>query len=204
MKSSYQEKIPSEKICENCHHPLRSRSSQAKKKVKRSPIKARNHDNFFAANDEDNDALDTSQHLLQEPANVIDTSSGNVLPSVSSVDVHNNTTEPMNNIVGDSLHAMLNRKLESISSQLNQNSHELGEMKNEMLIVKRLVAKVEVLIKCRRESNSSDSDHDFLSTLQSFGLPITTKENLDNLEQKLKSEDEKLKLVRLAILFVHN
>lgn len=180
--------------------PLKSR--QANKKPKRSPLKTRNHDDFFVNLDES--GASNTEDSLEETTNVADTLNQSVKQSNTNVDVQNNTTECNADIDDDSLHAMLNRKLETISNQLNLYSQDIGELKNEMLIIKRLVAKVEVLIKSRKETTSSDSDTDFLGTLQSFGLPITTKENLDNLEQKLKSEDEKSKLVCLIILFLQN
>lgn len=163
------------------------------KKQKRNALKRRNHDDFFE--NIEKQTTSKSRSALQQIA--IDVNSSISEDSNISGKSQQSTVE----ISHDSLHSMVSRKLEAISNQLNQHANDMVELKHELVGVKRLVAKVEVLIKCRKESNSSDSDQHFLNTLQSYRLPITTIENLDNLEQRLGNENEKTKLVSLLNSF---
>lgn len=181
-----------------------SNSQQQQKKQKRSPLKLRNFDDYFENIEQQTaHASSQSQSTLEKQTGVNDTSHQNAIQSspISHVDIANNSHESTAGISDDSLHSMLNRKLEVISNQLNQYRNDVVVLTKEVMDTKRLIAKVEVLIKCRKESTSSDSDNDFLNTLQSYGLPIATKENLDNLELRLKNDDEKSQLVCLMNLF---
>lgn len=157
-----------------------------KKAKKGSTITTTNHDKFF-------------EELNKSHESIVD----DVLSDESSIQSDlstDNRLNPHEPTVGDSqLHSMFKQKLENISQQFDQFINGMVELKKEILDVKRQVAKVEVLIKCRKESTSSDPDIDFLNTLQSYGLPFTTKEQLDALEKKLKEENEKSKLVSALI-----
>lgn len=175
-----------------------ARKLPGSKMQKRSPLKARNHDDFFKRNEQQT----ADERGNSQPTAVNDSSDQNAIQSTPiDIDSSNSSHESNTDFSYDSLHSMLNRKLGAISNQLDQNTNDLNILKEELVSVKRLIAKVEVLIKCRKESSPSDSDHDFLNTLQSYRLPIATKEDLDNLEQKLENENEMSQLVCLLNLF---
>lgn len=167
------------------------------KKPKKSPVEIQNHDEFF--NDLENlNASNNSVELTHAgDASLQSNLNQNSIDSNGLVD--SNGSGLVNGGDG-ALHSILIRKMEKISNQLNQYDHDMGLMKKELTDIKRLIVKVEVLIKFRKESTGTDSDPDFLQTLQKFGLPITTKEKLDDLEHKLQNEDEKAKLVCLLHL----
>lgn len=152
----------------------RTKKQSTLQREKRPNIPIPNHDDFFKKIENN------------ESSTPIDSSAGVELDSIeSNIEVGNS---------GDT-HSILIQKLTTISNQMNRQENETSEIKNELLVVKRLIAKVEVLLKSRREiCTSSDSDTDFLETLKSYGLPIETKEKFDELEE-LKNENEKAKLV---------
>lgn len=143
----------------------KTKSNAKRQKMNPNPTKPQNHDDFFLQL-EDNS---------REPSN-------HGAASSSRADSTPNE---------GGLYDKLKCQLKNIS---HQNSHEFSELRDDINDLKRMVAKIEVLLKCRKE-NSTDSDGDFLNTLKSFGLPIDTKEDFDALEQRIKRETEKAKLV---------
>lgn len=151
-----------------------------------------NHDDFFKNVEGHSDSSEPKNKSLES---IVDDGSSDENP-IQSTSVHRSESATV--IENDSMHSMLLRKLEDIS-------HEMAELKAAMMSMKRQIVKVEVLIKCRRENNYSETDVDFLNTLKSYGLPLTAKEKLDDLEKKLKDENEKTKLVCLknSIAIVH-
>lgn len=132
----------------------------------------------------------------------LSSSSNNKSPEQIDVDQIDLTKEKsihhdLNEIADGEVNSMLLRKLETISNQLNRYTLDMDELKGEVSVLKRLVVRVEVMMKCRKENNpSSDLDAYSPNTLQSYGFPIDTKAKFDALEQRLKNDDEKSKLVR--------
>lgn len=162
---------------------IREKNSAKKaKKNDKNPIKSQNHNDFFIN--------------LKNSKEMVVSSSDDESQDEHQTDADNSNGET-------ALNSMLVRQLEHISNQMNRYAHDMSHLQNEMNVIKRLIVKVEVLIKLRKESTSSDLDVNFLNTLQSYGLPIDTKEKLDALEKKLKNGDDKSKLVRVTILFIN-
>lgn len=142
------------------------------KRMKTNLTKSQNHDDFF-------------KNLEEASIKLHDSSE----ESSQSTDFGSESNRNSNE---NDLYAKLDRRLENIS---HQNAHEMSELKRDMVELKRMVAKVEVLVKCRKENDSPDTGADYLMTLKSYGLPIDTKENFDALERKLENEAEKSQLV---------
>lgn len=76
----------------------------------------------------------------------------------------------------------------------------LSELKNGMLGLKRQVARLEAFIKFQKGPAHDSPDfnsrkENYVETLRSYGLPINSKEKLDEIEENLKSTAYKTKLV---------
>lgn len=77
---------------------------------------------------------------------------------------------------------------------------DIRELKHMMHGMQRQLARVETLIKFQKEAAGDSTDaqsrkETYIEILQSYGLPITSKEKLDEIEQNLKDVDFKKKLV---------
>lgn len=78
---------------------------------------------------------------------------------------------------------------------------EIREQRHEIHGLQRQLARIEALIKFQKESTGDSTDghkenDSCMDILQSYGLPITSIEKLDEIEQNLKAVDFKFKLVR--------
>lgn len=77
---------------------------------------------------------------------------------------------------------------------------EIRELKHVAYGLQRQLARIETLIKFQKEpAVDSDDIHSrkesYIEILQSYGLPIASKEKLDEIEQNLKAAEFKTKLV---------
>lgn len=86
-------------------------------------------------------------------------------------------------------------------SALVVEEDEIHEIKRVLYALQRQLARVEALIKYRKEtSDSTDDAHSqnggMMATLQSYGFPVKTVEKLKEIEKNLKAENFKAKLVR--------
>lgn len=149
-----------------------SQSSRTKKqKTDRPLVKNQNHNDFFK--------------------NVVDLSEKS---SGSSVDMAKN---PETIGVKDTSAKSMDEKEEESNESMRA---EMREVKHIMYGVQRQLARIETLIKFQRESvNSNELGTNYIEDLESIGLPITSKEQMEQIEKELETTKFKDKLVRCNI-----
>lgn len=143
-----------------------------KQKIERLPIKNKNHNEFF----------ERVESPDPDPLNKTAKNAEKDFPTDDSID---------------------RTQTQSTSkSALVVEEDEIHEIKRVLYALQRQLARVEALIKYRKEtSDSTDDAHSqnggMMATLQSYGFPVKTVEKLKEIEKNLKAENFKAKLVRI-------
>lgn len=155
-----------------------------KKKADRSPIKSKNHNEFFKNFD---------GFVSKSPEKSVETAENSEISTVpeDSIELIESSQK--------SPHTL--RKNDSNTEHSNKSMQDdVSELKSMVYGLQRQLARVETLIKFQKESAvDSDDIHSkkgsYIQILQHYGLPIASKEKLDEIEKNLKIVDFKSKLV---------
>lgn len=160
-----------------------SQAPQLKKqKTDRPPIKNKNYNEFFK-----------NVHNFPEKSSG---SSAEMAKNAETVTVEDDSSNSIHN----SQHISGQNYVVVEEDLIQSMRDEIVEQKNAIFGMRRQLARIETLIKFQKESASDSTDghpekDSCIEILQSHGLPITSKEKLDEIEQNLKAVDFKTKLV---------
>lgn len=155
-------------------------SKKKKTKADKPPIKNKNYNEFFK----------NLGFASKSPEKLVETAENTEIITVPEDSIESSQT---------SQHTL--EKNDSNAEHSNKSMQDdIRELTNVVYGLQRQLARVETLIKFQKENEADSGDinsrkESYIEILQSHGLPIASKEKLDEIEQNLKAVDFKTKLV---------
>lgn len=159
---------------------------------KSSPVRISNYDTFFVNDVSESSDIEKIEAVGvdEESSEKQENSNGSSHIEIIEVDILNESNKKQENSTVENLS----------SSHLNQMQNEIKEIKIMLQSLTRQVAKIEVLLKYQKPqkhiaNDMEHTDEDFIQKLESYGLPVSSKSKLDEIEKCLSNKEYKSKLV---------